>query len=77
MVHSGEHGHGLGALLATACGHLHRLVDTEHGLGMGKGFKFPSEFVELDKRHEGTAFLKGGMQAYVPVRSRFQWQRSG
>jgi hypothetical protein len=49
MMHAGEHGHGLGALLAAARGHLHRLIDAEHGLGMLKGFKFPSEIVKFGK----------------------------
>ena len=52
-------------------GHLHRLIDAEHGLGMLKGFKFPSEFVEFGERHGRAAFLFGTMQAYVPERQGF------
>ena len=69
---------GHAPLLAAARRHLHRFIDAEHGLGMLKGFKFPSEIVELGEGHGGAAFLIGEMQAYVPERLRFQWQnRSG
>ena len=63
MMHAGEHGQGLGALVTTARGHLHGLINAEHGLGMLQGFKFPTEFVKFGEGHGRAAFVIGTGQS--------------
>ena len=40
MGHGGQHRHGFGALLSAAVGHVDRLVDAQHGLGMVERLEF-------------------------------------
>ncbi len=60
VVHAGQIGHGLGALVAAAHGHMGGLVGTEDGKGVLERFELAAEAVEFGESHGGLRIRARG-----------------